>query len=104
LADVLVSIGASFEPGYKQRAKEAVGCYRTSNYLAACILAGAAAESILLAKTGDEAKVLADYKGSSGRDRVLRSTIGNVAEGIARQFRDAHKVLQDWRDEARLSA
>jgi hypothetical protein len=104
LADVLVAIGPHFGPGYKQRAREAVRCYRTQSYLAACVLAGAAAESILLAvavaKTNDEAKVLADYKSSRGRERVLSAILGNVAFGIAQPFREAHKVLQGWRDEA----
>ena len=98
LAEILVAIGTIFGPGYRQRAAESVRCYRTCNYLAACVLAGAAAESILLAvavtKIGDEEKVLADYKSSGGRERVLRAILGNVAAGIAQQFRDAHKVLQ----------
>jgi len=42
--------------------------YRTSNYLASCVMSGAAAESILLAvaiaKVKSEQKVLAEYKSS----------------------------------------
>jgi hypothetical protein len=75
------------------------------NYLAACVLAGAAAESILLAVAiaksgGDEAKVLAQYKTGSGRSRVLSAVVGNVTPGIASQFQNASQVLHHWRDEA----
>jgi hypothetical protein len=105
LAEVLAALGRHFGDGYRQRATEAVRCYRTMNYLAACVLAGAAAESILLAVAiaksgGDEAKVLAQYKTGSGRSRVLSAVVGNVTPGIASQFQNASQVLHHWRDEA----
>lgn len=65
LAQVFQGFADRFGAGYAQRATEAVSTYRTTNYLAACVMCGAAAESILLAiaiaKVGDEAKVLAEY-------------------------------------------
>jgi hypothetical protein len=50
-----------FGDGFAQRAAEASRCHRTTNYLACCVMAGAAAESILLAvaiakMAGDEGK------------------------------------------------
>ena len=60
LAGVLQSFARRFGDGYAQRATEAASTYRNANYLAACVMAGAAAESILLAvaiaKTGNEAR------------------------------------------------
>jgi hypothetical protein len=72
LAEVLQTLGKHFGAGYQQRAAEAVRCYRTTNYLAACVMAGAAAESILLAvaiakSDGNETKVLATSKSQGGR-------------------------------------
>ena len=58
MAYLFASFANAYGPGFAQRADEAVRCHRTSNFLAACVMAGAAAESILLAvaiaKTGDE--------------------------------------------------
>jgi hypothetical protein len=60
LAQVFLTFGKTFGTGYEQRATEAVR--------------GAAGESILLAvaiaKVGDEAKVLTEYNGPSGRRKV----------------------------------
>jgi hypothetical protein len=65
MAQLFASFANLYGPAFAQRADEAVRCHRTSNFLAACVVAGAAAESILLAvaiaKTGDEPRVLKDY-------------------------------------------
>jgi hypothetical protein len=83
---------------------EGVRCYRTSNYLAACVLSGAAAESILLAiaieKTGDEAAILAEYKAASGRGRVKKRVTAGLDASRAAQFESALHVLSYWRDDA----
>jgi hypothetical protein len=105
LTDVLLSLGAHFGDGYKQRAAESVRCYRTGNHLATCVLAGAAAESILLAVAiakagGDESKVMSQYKSAGGRGRVLASVVANAPTGVASQFQHACQVMQYWRDEA----
>jgi hypothetical protein len=67
-------------------------------------MSGAAAESILLAvtiaKTGNEAKVLSEYKTSGGRRKVTKLITANVAAGIAGQFETALQVLHYWRDDA----
>lgn len=49
LSEVFASFAGRFGPGFAQRAVEAVRTYRTGNYLSACAMVGAAAESILLA-------------------------------------------------------
>jgi hypothetical protein len=79
-AEVLQPFVGHFGDGFAQRAAEAARCHRTTNYLACCVMAGAAAESILLAvavaKVSDEGKVLAEYRGAHGRKRSL---IGSLA-------------------------
>src|SRR5258708_22576123 len=58
LSEALQGFADRFGGGYAQPATAAVSTYPTGNYLAACMMSGAAAESILLAlataKTGDE--------------------------------------------------
>src|SRR5580704_8804686 len=48
-SEVLQPFIGRFGGGFARRAAEASRCYRTTNYLACCVMAGAAAESILLA-------------------------------------------------------
>jgi hypothetical protein len=104
LAQVLQTFASHFGDGYAQRATEAVSTYRTANYLAACVMAGAAAESILLAiairKVGNEAKVLAEYNTSGGRRRITKRVTNSVTPAIATQFETALQVLHYWRDNA----
>ena len=103
LAQVLESF-RQFGGGYVQRATEAVRTYRTGNYLATCVMSGAAAESILLAlaikKVGDEAKVLSDYNAAGGRRRITKRILGNVSPALGAQFEAALQVLHFWRDNA----
>jgi hypothetical protein len=101
---LLAQFEARFGPGYGQRAAEAVGCYLTGNHLACCVLSGAAAESILLAiaivKSGDEQRVLAEYRTASGRRRVTNAIVGNVTKPIPEHFTTALSIISFWRDEA----
>jgi hypothetical protein len=104
LADVLQRFAPRFGAGYAQRAAEAAATYRTSNYLATCVMSGAAAESILLAvaiaKEKDEAKVLARYKTAGGRTRVTQAITSQLPAGLAAQFGAPLRVLHYWRDDA----
>lgn len=104
LAEMLVGFKKRFGDGYAQRATEAVSDYRTVNYLSACTMAGAAAESILLAaaiaKVGDEAKVLAEYRAAGGRARVTKRLISGLPHGLGERFADALGILSFWRDDA----
>jgi hypothetical protein len=90
LSEVLQGFADRFGGGYAQRATEAVRTYRTGNYLAACVMVGAAAESILLAlataKIGDEAKVLVEYNTTGGRRRLTKRVCGNVSTALATQL------------------
>jgi hypothetical protein len=104
LGQTLAKFSSKFGPGYAQRAAEAVRTYRTCNYLSACVMSGAAAESILLAlaiaKVGDEGKVLVEYKTGSGRGRVKARVLQGVTDGLKKQFEAAAQVLHYWRDDA----
>jgi hypothetical protein len=104
-SEVLQPFIGCFGDGFAQRAAEAAHCHRTTNYLACCVMAGAAAESILLAvaiakMAGDERKVLAEYRGAHGRKKITdRITVG-LQQGLAEQFVMAGGILSFWRDEA----
>jgi hypothetical protein len=104
LAEVLQGFTPRFGGGYAQRSTEAVRCYRTANYLSTCVMAGAAGESVLLAiaiaRSGDEGKVLAEYKTGNGRSRVTKGIIGSVSASTASQFQAGLQVLHYWRDDA----
>jgi hypothetical protein len=105
LNQVLQSYGERFGDGYRQRSVEAVRSYQTCNYLAACVMSGAAAESILLAlaiakSRGDEKQVLGVYLSRGGRDKVMKSLLGGVAEAVAIPVRTALDVMKYWRDDA----
>jgi hypothetical protein len=104
VAGILQTFAAQFGPGYAQRATEAAATYRTANYLASCVMSGAAAESILLAiaiaKEGNEAKVLVDYKAGGGRGRITKRVASGLTPGLAAQFAAALQVLHYWRDDA----
>ena len=104
MSEVLASFVPKFGPGFGQRATEAVRTYRTANYLASCSMAGAAAESILLAvaiaKSGDEAKTLKTYEAAGGRARVTSSVVGQATSSVQRQFEAALQILHYWRDDA----
>jgi hypothetical protein len=104
MSEIFASFGTLFGHGFAQRASEAIRCHRTGNYLAACVMAGAAAESILLAvgvaKTGDEPKVLKDYASAAGRGRVTKLVVAGLTNSVARTFDAALQVLHYWRDDA----
>jgi hypothetical protein len=104
LSHVLQGFADRFGGGYAQRATEAVKTYRTGNYLAACVMSGAAAESILLAlattKIGDEAKVLVEYNTTGGRRRLTKRVSNNVSSALATQLEAALQPLGHRHDGA----
>jgi hypothetical protein len=68
-------------------------------------MAGTAAESILLAVAiakmgGDEARVLAQYRGAQGRKRITDLITRGLRQGLADQFLMTSGILNFWRDEA----
>ncbi|HEY6259000.1 MAG TPA: hypothetical protein VIY51_24750 [Xanthobacteraceae bacterium] len=104
LAQALQGFADRLGGGFAQRATEAVKTYRSGNYLAACVMAGAAAESILLAlaiaKTGDEAKVLVEYNTTGGPRRVTKRVTSNVSAQLGNQLETALQALGHWHDAA----
>jgi hypothetical protein len=104
-SEVLQPFIGRFGEGFAQRATEASRCYRTTNYLACCVMAGAAAESILLAvaiakMAGDEGRILAQYRTAQGRKRITDLITGGLRQGLAEQFVTASGIVNFWRDEA----
>lgn len=104
LGEMLQALGGRFGAGYAQRVTEAVNTYRAQNYLSTCTMAGAAAETVLLAtaiaKRKEEAGVLKIYNGRSGRLEVTRLVAANLSSSIGDQFKAALNVLHYWRDDA----
>jgi hypothetical protein len=94
-----------FGEGFAQRAVEASHCYQTTNYLACCVMAGAAAESILLAvatakMAGNEGKALNEYRVAHGRKKITDQITGGLQQGLRERFVTASSILNFWRDEA----
>ena len=104
LSHVLQAFADRLGGGYAQRATEAVRAYRTGNYLAANMMCGAAAESILLtlaiAKVGDEAKVLVEYNTTGGRLRLTKRVCANVSTAVGAQLEASLQPLGRWHDGA----
>jgi hypothetical protein len=104
MAQALQEFGPRFGDGFTQRAIEAVRTHRSGNYLAACVMAGGAAESILLslatAKMGDPAKVLVEYNTTGGRRRVIKRMGNNAAPFIGAQLEGLLQPFVHWHDSA----
>jgi hypothetical protein len=104
MSEIFAAFAPLYGPGFTQRANEAIRCHRTGNYLAACVMAGAAAESILLAiavaKIGDEPKVLREYASAGGRGRITKMVVAGLGTSVGRTFEAALQVLHYWRDDA----
>lgn len=93
-----------FGPGFNQRAQEAAKCWQMSAYLASCAMCGAAAESILLAtaiaKTGDEARVLQQYRSANGTKKVRELLTHGASASIVRGIEGFVDLISYWRNEA----
>lgn len=67
-------------------------------------MCGAAAESIVLAlavtRTGDEPRVLREYRSNSGRGRVERLVTGQQPEAVQKALAGYTELLKYWRDGA----
>jgi hypothetical protein len=104
LGQLFGALSAHLGRGFLQRANEAARCHSLGVYLASCAMCGAAAESIVLsvaiAKSGDEAAIMAKYRAANGRRKVIEGVIGTVRQALAEPFRSATALLAYWRDEA----
>jgi hypothetical protein len=98
------SYSARFGPAFIQRITEAAGCYRTQNYFAACAMAGAACETIVLAlaikKMGDEARAVKMYLGRDGRRTLINYITTNMTPHMKQGIETATGILSYWRDNA----
>ena len=104
MSELFASFEARYGTGFAQRANEAIRCHRTANYLAACVMSGAAAKSILLAvaiaKEKNEERALKNYASAGGRSRITKLVVSGLKASVARTFESALQVLHYWRDDA----
>ncbi|CAM4411305.1 MAG: hypothetical protein LEGION0403_FIIPPAGN_02688 [Legionella sp.] len=92
-----------FGKDYFKRTKEAVSCYFSGNYLACCVMCGAATESILLSAAFikfDKAQVLNTYRTGSGRSRLEKSLFGQADQYIQDRYAKYTDLINYWRDES----
>jgi hypothetical protein len=103
MMEILQPFSYKFGEGFLQRAAEASKCYGTCNYLASCSMAGAAAESILLAvaiaQTGNEGEVLSHYRSRSGRKELTKIVLRGRSPALAEKFLGLSGLVHYWRDE-----
>jgi hypothetical protein len=78
LGEMLQALGGRFGAGYAQRVTEAVNTYRAQNYLSTCTMAGAAAESVLLATASAKRK---DEVRPANLQRPVRQAGSHEARG-----------------------
>lgn len=92
-----------FADAFYVRGVEAIRCYQARAFLAACVMAGAAAESILLAlaseKEGSD-KVLKAYNSAQGRSRIENMLLGQANKPLKQHMMGFLGLLKEWRDEA----
>jgi hypothetical protein len=104
LAATLAGYRNRYGEGFHQRALEAIKCRNTEAWLACCTMVGAAAESILLAlaiaKSGNEAAVLATYRRAHGRQQVLNLIVGQAPGPRRDTITTFAAIVSLWRDEA----
>ncbi|HCX3503529.1 TPA: hypothetical protein OZL24_003234, partial [Legionella pneumophila] len=91
-----------FGHNYFKRAREAVNCYFAGNYLACCVMCGAATESILLSaafEKEDKDQIIAMYKSSGGRRRIENLLFCKAREELKRVYNKYTDLIKFWRDE-----
>jgi hypothetical protein len=103
-AEMLARYRERFGQGFQSRGQEAVRCYGAHAYLACCVMAAAAGESILLstaiAKHGDEESVIKLYAAMGGRKRIEDLLFGKAKSNLRDEYRGLSSLLKYWRDEA----
>jgi len=104
LARTFAGLEPRFGDGFIQRSAEAIRCRNAEAWLGCCAMAGAAAESILLAlaiaKTNDAALVVRAYGQSGGRRRVLNMIVGGLDQHRRDTLTTFASIISLWRDEA----
>jgi hypothetical protein len=104
LAATFATFKPRFGEGFMQRSSEAIRCRNAEAWLGCCAMAGAAAESILLAvaiaKTRDEQRVIRTYGHTGGRGKVLKMITGQLDQYRRDQLTTFTNIISLWRDEA----
>jgi hypothetical protein len=84
------------------RAKEAIACYEGNNFLASCVMSGAASESILLQlaieKTDDETAVYKIYNSANGTKKIEKILIGQATKTTQTNFLVYIDLIKYWRN------
>jgi hypothetical protein len=103
-ASLLANYSRHFGQRYHLRSQEAVSCYQAHTYLACCVMCGAASESILLslaiARTGDEERVLKEYRTNTGRTKIERLLLSHANSYVQQELPNYINLLKYWRDDA----
>jgi hypothetical protein len=92
-----------FGKSYFRRAKEAVSCFFSGNYLACCVMCGAATEAILLSAgfaKDDRNKILRLYKATGGRRKLEKNVFGQSSQFIQERYQKYTDLISFWRDES----
>lgn len=94
---------ARFGDGFYQRALECVRCIDQGLYLAACVMAGAAHEAVLLAvgiEAFGEENALKIVDGNKGRVELLNKVCAQTKRtGLQDNLRSYSATMNGWRDE-----
>lgn len=104
LAQAFHALASRFGRAFALRAQEAVACLQAGVPLAACAMAGAAAEAILLAvataRDGDRDAVMRSYRAASGRKQVTDRVLGQAPQWLKERMTPGLELLTYWRDDA----
>jgi hypothetical protein len=104
MAAVFHTLAGRFGHAFDLRAQEAVACLQGGAPLAACAMAGAAAEAILLAlainRRGSADSVLNDYRKAGGRKRITDYLLGQAQKEVRQNIEPGLELLNYWRDES----
>ncbi|MFS8180164.1 hypothetical protein ACMG4P_01250 [Pseudovibrio denitrificans] len=104
MAEALAGYGELLGTGFVQRSQEAIKCRNAQAWFACCAMAGAAAESVLLAvaiaKTDDEERVLREYRGANGRRNTLNLVAGAAPRHVREKLTTFSGIIGLWRDES----
>ncbi len=87
-----------------RRAQEAVRCFQSRNYLACCVMCGAASESILLSMAFEkigQVEALKLYNQTSGRRNLKNALLKDIKPNYIQDQYDKFTSLIDfWRDQS----
>ena len=103
--ELILQYESHFGKGFSQRAIEANMCKLGGNYLATCVLAASATESIFLElaiakEDGDTDKVLKLYRSANGTKKIKDLLVAHKSGSLRHEFDDLIKNMETWRNSA----